>query len=113
MAEQVQQQKTLHLEADVRIDHDAQPVEDSGARRLEIPILDGEAVLDDAGRDLDPEIDEVVAGHLADQSRPDDLVAREVRAHARSLLASRLPRSTHPLGTPARKSSLWAGPAST
>jgi hypothetical protein len=36
MAEQMQEQKALHLESDVRIEHDAQAVEDAGPWRLQV-----------------------------------------------------------------------------
>ena len=48
MAEQVQKQKALHLESDVRIEHDAQAVEDAGPWRLQVPVFEDEAVLDNA-----------------------------------------------------------------
>src|SRR5438552_18644160 len=77
MAEQVQQQKALHLEADIRIDDDAEAVEDAGAWRLEIPILDHEPMFDDAGRHVDPEVHHVAARHVADQACADDFMTGE------------------------------------
>jgi hypothetical protein len=77
MPEQVEQQKALHLEPDVGVDDDLQAVEDAGARRFEIPILDRESILDDAGRDRRPDLDELVSRHLAD-ARADDFVAWEL-----------------------------------
>jgi HAD superfamily hydrolase (TIGR01509 family) len=55
MAEQVQKQKALHLESDVRIEHDAQAVEDAGPWRLQVPVFEDEAVLDNAVGRADPE----------------------------------------------------------
>src|SRR5438876_5887088 len=76
MPEQVQEQETLHLESHVRIDDDSQTVEDARPRRFEVPVLDREAVLDDAGRDRDPEVDHVVRPHVPD-SCADDLVTEQ------------------------------------
>ena len=78
VAEQVQQQEALHLEADVRIDDDAQAVEDAGARRLEVAVLDHEAVLDDRRGDRPPERDQVGGRQRADQPRADELVSGRV-----------------------------------
>ena len=36
----MQQQETVHIEPDVWIDDDAAAVEDAGARRLEVAVLD-------------------------------------------------------------------------
>ncbi len=48
MAEQMEQQEALHLEADVGIDDDPQTVEDARPGRLEIAVLDDKPLLDDA-----------------------------------------------------------------
>jgi hypothetical protein len=81
MAEQVQQQEALHLEADVGIDDDLQAVEDARPRRFEIAVLDGEAVLDDAAADSGPDVDQLVRRHMSDAG-PDDFVT-EKRLHGR------------------------------
>src|SRR5437588_2798054 len=75
MSEQVQEEEALHLESDVRIDDDAQAVEDAGARRLEIAILDREPLLDHARRDLAPDLDEIAARQLPHQPGAVDFVA--------------------------------------
>jgi hypothetical protein len=54
VAEQVKQEKALHLKADIGIDHNSQAVEDAGLRRLEVAVFDREPVLDDPGCDLAP-----------------------------------------------------------
>ena len=66
MAEEVEQQEALHLESDVRIDDDAQPVEDPGARRLEVPIFDREPVFDDTRRHRGPHPNQIVGRHVTD-----------------------------------------------
>ena len=66
MAEQVEQQEALHLEADVGIENDSQAVEDARSGRLEVPELDSEAVLDHARADASPQIDQVADGPFAD-----------------------------------------------
>jgi hypothetical protein len=81
VAEQVQQQEALHLEPDVRIDRRCEAVEDAGPRRLEIAVLDGETVLDDAAAHRRPDVDQLVCRHVADAGA-DDFVAGE-RLHAR------------------------------
>src|SRR5262245_4309592 len=75
VSEQMEEQETLHLEADIGIDDDSQPVENAGARRLQITVLDDEALLDDAGRNSWPEIDDVVGRHLAHETSADELVS--------------------------------------
>ena len=87
VAEQVQQQEALHLEADIRVDDDPQAVEDAGARRLEVAILDHEALLDDRGGDRAPQLDHVGRGQLPDEPRADQFVALHV-AHAHPLYVS-------------------------
>src|SRR5687768_10801382 len=66
MAEQVQQDKTLHLEADVRIDQDLQPVERAGSRWFQVAVRDGKAVLHNLRRRALPEFIELVCRQVAD-----------------------------------------------
>jgi hypothetical protein len=74
MAEQMQEQKALHLESDVRIEHDAQAVEDAGPWRLQVPVFEDEAVLDNARSHAAPQIDERLARHATDEAGAGDLV---------------------------------------
>src|SRR4029434_2207805 len=67
----MKQQKALHLEPDVRIDRDSQTIEDAGSRRFEVSILDNEAILDDAGRDSDPQVNHVRARQSANHASAD------------------------------------------
>jgi len=54
MPEQVQQHEALHLEIDIRIEDDPQPVDDPSPRRLEITILDRKALFHNPRRGLKP-----------------------------------------------------------
>ena len=78
VAEQVQQEEALHLEADVGVDDDAEAVEDAGSRRLEIAVLDDESPLDDRGGDPAPEPDHVRFRQGADQTRADQFVTLQL-----------------------------------
>src|SRR6185503_5824385 len=73
MSKQMQEQKALHLEPDVRIDSDAQAVENAGPRRFEVAVLDHKPVFDDAGRDSSPQVNHVSARQFADDARADKL----------------------------------------
>src|SRR5262245_30092391 len=84
MPEQVEQQKALHLESDIGVDHNAQSVEDSGSWRFEIAVFDDEPVLDDTGRHALPHVDHVAARQLPNQTSADQFMARE-RAHPRHI----------------------------
>jgi hypothetical protein len=70
----MKEQEALHLETDVRVDDDSESIEDAGSRRLQIAIFDDEAVLDNAGRYLDPQPNHVVGRQLADHTRADEFV---------------------------------------
>src|SRR3954462_6188018 len=87
MAEKVQQQETLHLETDVRIDHDPQAVEDACSRRLEIAVLNGETVFHDTAADRRPDVDQLVNRHVADPGAS-DFVTEERLHDAASYCAS-------------------------
>src|SRR5262249_57887097 len=84
MAEQMEQQEALHLETHVGIDDDPESVEDARSRRLEIAILDHEAVFHDAGRDPDPQTNHVVGWKLADQTCANELVTGDQHATCRT-----------------------------
>src|SRR5580704_7469526 len=87
MAEQVEQQEALHLEADVRVDDDTQAIEDARSWWLQIAVLDDKSLLDNAGARLPPQADELVAGPLADQTCAVELVTRKtVHVKRRSFL---------------------------
>ena len=78
VAEQVEQQKALHLEADVGIDDDPQAVEDTRSRRLEIAVLDDKPLLDDARTHSSPQADELVGRPLANLPRAVELVTGNI-----------------------------------
>src|ERR1700681_332223 len=84
MAEQVEQQEALHLEADVRVDDDTQAIEDARSWWLQIAVLDDKSLLDDAGARLPPQADERVAGPLANQTCAVEFVTRKT-VHALAL----------------------------
>jgi hypothetical protein len=67
----MQQQKALHLESDVGVDGDSQPIENAGPWRFQVAILDGESVLDDGRRDGDPEVNHVGTRQFTDVSSAD------------------------------------------
>jgi hypothetical protein len=90
MAEQVQKQKALHLESDVRIEHDAQAVEDAGPWRLQVPVFEDEAVLDNARSHAAPQVDERFARHAADEAGAGDLVPLK-RLHHQTHAARQCP----------------------
>ena len=71
VSEKVQQQEALHLEADIGIDDDSQAIENAGPWRIEIPILDGEAVFHDAGCGRGPDLDQLVGRYVADAGADD------------------------------------------
>ena len=82
----MEQQEALHLEPDVRVDDDAKPVEDAGAGRVEVAVLDGEPVLDDARGDRGPEANQVVGWQVANAGAGDFVAADNLHAHSLSLI---------------------------
>ena len=77
MAEQMEEEETLHLEPDVGVDHDAESVEDAGPGRIQIAIFDDEPVLHDARSHLGPEAHHLAARQMTDETGAMELMARK------------------------------------
>src|ERR1043165_3211524 len=56
VSEKVQQNEALHFEVHIRIQREPQPVEDTGARRLQVAIFNREAIFHDLRGDPQPDI---------------------------------------------------------
>ncbi len=78
MAKQMQHDEALHLEVDIGIDRDLQPVKDASPRRFQIAIFDREAVLDDPRSDFQPQIDHVGRRQAADEPMANEFVSRNL-----------------------------------
>src|SRR6266849_1952951 len=68
MPEQMEQQEALHFKTNIRVNDDAETVENTGTGRFEVAILKDKSVLDHARRHLAPQLHHVVGWQSANQA---------------------------------------------